>query len=239
MKTIQLKPTFVKTKNVRKTEVMMDALGLNQGEGCFGMIYGQAGRGKTRTAQWYTAHNDTGYLRILSIYRTSELAFLYDLCKALGIITPPKRKAQAFAAIVDKLTDYPKPVFLDEIEKMPNTFLEIVRDIADIAGVLFVFIGEDELVGYLERNRRVWSRTFKQLEFKPIEIADIIVYAVETTGLKLSIQVASILHKASGGDFRLIRRDLIGLVQAANANQTDTITEKMANIIIKSGFSGK
>jgi DNA transposition AAA+ family ATPase len=218
---------------------MMKALAMNQGEGCFGMIFGQAGRGKTRTAQWYSAHNDTAYLRVLSIYRTSEQAFLYDLCKALGIVTPPKRKALSFAAIVDKLIDNPRPVFLDEIEKISNTFLEIVRDISDLAGVPFVFVGEEELVGCLERNRRVWSRTFKQLEFEPIEVADVVIYAAETTGLNLSLPVASMLQRASGGDFRLVRRDLLGLVEAANANQTKTITEKMAKIVIKSAFSGK
>lgn len=239
MKKLQLNPVFVKTKNVRNFEVMMDALSLADGEGCFGMVYSRAGRGKTRTSQWYAAHNDCVYLRILSIWRTGELDFLKSFCMALNILSPSGRKGPAFADAVDNLMARPRPVFLDEIEKMPQTFLDLVRDIADSAGIPMVLIGEEELVSYMQRNRRVWSRTFQQLEFKPIEIADIIMYAGESAGLKLPIPVAQMIHKASGGDFRLVKRDIIGIAQAANANQTTTITEKMAGIVIKSGLSGR
>ncbi len=122
---------------------------------------------------------------------------------------------------------------------MPQVFLDVVRDIADSASIPVILIGEEDIVSFMKRNRRVWSRTFQQLEFKPIEIADIIMYAGESAGLKLSIPVAQMLHKASGGDFRLVRRDLLGLAQTANANQTTDVTEKMAKIVIKSGLSGR
>lgn len=239
MEKIKLNPVFVKTKNVRNFEVMMDGLALNEGEGCFGMVYSRAGRGKTRTSQWYAAHHGCLYLRILTIWRTGELDFLKSLCKALEILSIPGRKGPAFAAVVDKLMADRRPIFLDEIEKMPQVFLDLVRDIADSAGIPIVLIGEEELVSYMEQNRRVWSRTFQQLEFKPIEIADIIMYSSDSAGLKLSIPVASILNKASGGDFRLVKRALLGLAQTANANQTKNVTEKMANIVVKSGLIGR
>ncbi len=239
MKKVQLNPVFVKTKNVRNFEVMMDALSLAAGEGCFGMVYSRAGRGKTRTSQWYASHKDCVYLRILTIWRRGELDFLKTFCKSLGILSPAKRKGPAFADAVDNLIEKPRPVFLDEIEKMPQIFLDLIRDIADSATVPIILIGEEEIVSYMQRNRRVWSRTFQQLEFKPIEIADIIMYATESAGLKLPIPVAQMIHKASGGDFRLVKRDLLGLAQTANANQTKTITEKMAKIVIKSGLLGR
>ncbi len=239
MKKLQLNPVFVKTKNVRNFEVMMDGLALADGEGCFGMVYSQAGRGKTRTSQWYSAHQDCVYLRVLTIWRTSETEFLRSFCNALNILSPPKRKGPAFAQIVNNLIENPRPVFLDEIEKMSQTFLDLVRDIADSAQVPVILIGEEELVSFMKQNRRVWSRTFQQMEFAPIEVADIIMYASESADLKLSIPVAKMVHKASGGDFRLVKRDLLGLAQTANANQTKTITEKMAKIVIQSGLSGK
>lgn len=239
MESIKLKPAFVKTKNVRNFEVMMDALAMNEGEGCFGMVYSRAGRGKTRTSQKYSARHNCVYLRILAIWRTGVLDFLKEFCRALDIPTPPKRKGPAFNAIVDNLLKNQRPVFLDEAEKMPSTFLDVVRDIADLARVPVIMIGEEELVSYMERNRRVWSRTFRKLEFKPIEIADIIMYGADATGLKLSIPVASILHGASGGDFRIVKRDLLGIAQAAHASQTKDVTEKMAKIVVKAGLTGK
>ena len=239
MESIKLKPVFVKTKNVRNFEVMMDALAMNEGDGCFGMVYSRAGRGKTRTSQWYSAHHDCVYLRILSIWRTGELDFLKALCRALDILTPPKRKDPAFNAVVDNLKMNQRPVFLDEAEKMPSSFLDVVRDIADCAQVPVVLVGEEELVSYMERNRRVWSRTFRRMEFKPIELADIIMYGADAAGLKLEIPVANILHEASEGDFRLVKRDLLGIAQAAYANQTKTVTVEMAKIVIKAGLTGK
>ena len=239
MKRNQLTPVFVKTKNVRNFEVMMDGLSMADGEGCFGMVYGRAGRGKTRTSQWYCAHNDCVYMKVLTIWRDSELGFLKSFCKNLGILSPPGRKDPAFSAVAECLAENPKPVFLDEIEKMPKYFLNLIRDIAESAGISIVMIGEEELVTYMKENRRVWSRTFQQMEFKPIEIADIIMYGGESAGLKLPIPVAQMMHKASGGDFRLVKRDLLGMAQAAEANQTTNITEKMAEIVIKTGLSGR
>ncbi|SDU27266.1 AAA family ATPase [Desulfobacula phenolica] len=232
-------PVFVKTKNVRNFEVMMDALELNNDEGCFGMVYGQAGRGKSRTSQWYQAHNDCVYLRIMRVWRHSELEFLRELCSKAGVIEPPGRKAAAFASIIDALVKNPRPVFIDEVEKMKPGFIEIVRDLVDATGQIFVLLGEEELVPYMQRHRRVWSRTFQQQEFAPIEIADIIMYAKESTGLKLSIDVASMLHKASEGSWRPVKRALIGMVQYANSNETRTITVKTAQMIIKSALTGK
>lgn len=235
---LAVRVVFVKTKNVRNFEVMMDGLALGAGEGRLGLVYGRAGRGKTRTSQWYSAHNNCLYLRVATIWRTSELEFLKALCREVGIITPPKRKGPCFTEVVDRLVTEPRPVFIDEIEKLPKTFLDLVRDLSDMTTAPFILIGEEELVSYMQQNRRVWSRTYQQLEFESISISDVLMYASDASGLKLSMPVASILHKNSGGDFRLLRRDMLLLVQYANAKGTREITEEMAQIAVKAGLSG-
>lgn len=238
MEKITLTPVFVKTKNVRNFQVMMDALDLND-EGCFGMVFGQAGRGKSRTCQWYAAHNDCVYLEIMTVWKTSDLDFLKAFCRAAGIVSPPKRKGAAFSAIVDKLIKDPKPVFIDEVEKMKAGFIDILKDFVGVTGQKFILLGEEELVAYMQRDRRIWSRTFQQLEYQPIEIADILLYAKEATGLKLSIDVASLVHQACNGDWRLAKRALLGFVHYANTNETITITVKVAKMIIKESLIGK
>ncbi len=239
MAKMKLKPTFVKTKNVRNFESMMDGLALGEGEGRLAMVYGQAGRGKTRTTQWWAAHHGAVYLRITTIMRGSELEFLQALCRELGDLTPPKRKGACFTAIIDSLMDTPRPVFCDELEKLPAPFADLVRDISDLSMSPFVLIGEEELVAYMRRNRRVWSRTFQQMEFAPIGAADIIGYAGEAAGLKLSPEQASILHQASAGDFRIIKRDLLSLMQIASGKNTDQVTDDMARQAVKSGLQGR
>lgn len=237
---VQLTPVFVKTKNVRNFESMMDGLMLNEGEGCLGMVYGRAGRGKTRTTQWYAANRGCVYLRVAAIWKNSEKEFLRALCFELGVIDPPKHKVPAYNMVLERLLSEPKPaVFIDEFEKLPVSFLDVVRDLSDVSLVPFVLIGEEGLVNYMERDRRVWSRTFQNLEFKPIEIADIILFAREAAGLKVGIDVANLLLNSAGGDFRLVKRYLLALYHAASAEKRDEITAEMVNITIKSQLKGR
>ena len=238
-KMMKLKPTFVKTKNVRNFEAMMDGLSMSEGEGRLGMVFGQAGRGKTRTTQWWSANNAAVYMRITTIMRGSELEFLASLCRELGNLAPPRRKGTCFTEIIDNLLDTPRPVFLDELEKLPGFFLDLVRDISDLSMCPFILVGEEELTAYMRRNRRVWSRTFQQMEFAPIGVADIIGYAKEAAALSLSPDTAGVFHAASGGDFRLVKRDLLSLMQIAAGKGSDDITVDMAQMAVKSGVRGE
>lgn len=239
MKKIQFRPAFVKTKNVRGFEEMMDGLldGAD-GEGRLGLVWGRAGRGKTRTAQWWAAHHNAVYLRVATVWRTAEGDFLRALCRELGIIDPPHRKGALYAAAVERLFAEPRPVFLDELEKLPRYFLDLARDLSDMSTVPVILVGEEELVSYMKQNRRVWSRTFRQMAFEPIAASEIVLYAGETSGMKLSAPVAQILHGASGGDIRLVKRDLLRLIDLAAGKGTTEVDEELAKMAVKAGLSG-
>ncbi len=239
-KGIQVKPVFVKTRNVRNFEVLMQGLELGAGEGRLGLVHGRAGRGKTRTAQWYAAHNGCVYMRMMTVWRTSELEFLKNLCRELGLANPPHRKGPCFVEIVDRLLVNPRPIFLDEIEKLSAHFLDVIRDLSDLAKIPVILIGEAELPVAMRRNARVWSRTQQQLEFDPISAADIIYYCGESSGqqIRLTPGMVAIIERASGGDFRLVRRTLLNLVQIYNAEGSGKLTEQMVKIAVKTGLAG-
>jgi DNA transposition AAA+ family ATPase len=240
--TVTVQPVFVRTRNVRNFEVMMDALDLSRGEGRLGMIFGQAGRGKTRTAQWYAAHNRCVYMRMMSIWKHSETAFLQVLLRELGERIPPARKSACFAEAIDRIISDPRPIFIDEPEKMPRAYLELFRDLADAGACPIILIGEEELPGYMSRDRRIWTRTFYQLEFEAIQASDVIMYAKESAGLTLSGEVAAILcktadgHRVTDGNFRVIKRTVYILSQICNAKQTVEVTTEMAKIAVKTGL---
>ncbi|NCC91719.1 MAG: ATP-binding protein [Opitutae bacterium] len=235
---MKLNPSFVKTRNVRNFEVLMAGLDLAEGEGRFGLVWGQAGRGKTRTAQWYAAETRAVYLRVLAVWATSELDFLCTLARELGVLTPPRRKGPAFQAVLDKLVADPRPIILDEAEKMPSRFLELLRDLTDLSGAAIVFVGEENLVGYLDRERRVWSRVFQQLQFEPINAGDIVFYASDVAGLQLDKQAAEAIAQSSTGDFRLVRRDVIALAQICRAQKTVNVNAEMVSIAAKQTLRG-
>lgn len=245
MKPVKFTPAFVRTKNVRNFEVMMESLKMAQGDGRFGMVWSEAGRGKSRTTEWWYAHHESTYIKTKYIWRTSELEFLWDLANELRVTTPERRKGRVFTQIVEKLIAEPNPVFIDEIERLSRGFLEIIRDLTNLTGAPFILIGEDELVSFMQQNRRVWSRTYQHLHFEPVTASDIIYYVKETTGLAVSPEVAAVLEKGGvpvgikNGNFRIVKRSLLALVQIVNSNGSGSeVTVKMAKDALKFGLSG-
>jgi hypothetical protein len=208
MKKIRFTPAFVKTKNVRNFEVLMDGLELGAGEGRLGKVTGRAGLGKTRTCQWYAAHHGCVYMRVI----------------ISGI---PRRRGAMFYAIVDHLTMNPRPVFLDELERVRPRMVDLVRDLSDVSTAPFVLIGEEELDTVMRRNRRTWSRTFQAMEFEPVAPADIVFYLKESAELNLDAALASYMHQKSSGDWRLVKSAALSLVQQVNANGQPEITKQM------------
>ena len=239
MKPIEVRNPFIKTRNVDNFDVMMDGLALAEGEGRFGLVYGEAGRGKSRTAQrWYANNADSVYIHTRKIWESSYTGFLKQLCKELDIKPIPHFKDACFNLIVDALMQRPRVILIDEIERLPAGFLEVTRDLTNITGCPVVLIGEEELVSYMRRNRRVWSRTFQQVEFRPIGSGDTMIYVREACGLNLPPEAAAATHRLSEGNFRDIRRIVLNLVQICNAKKTVEVGVEMVEIAYKTGLNG-
>lgn len=240
---VKFSPAFVQTKNVRGFDAMMKGLeigkgGAGEGDERLGCVWGRAGRGKTRTVQTWAARNACVYLETVSVW--SELDFLQALCREMGVRQIAGRRGRCFDTIIDAMLTSPRPVFIDEIERFGQRYLEIIRDIAKITGGIIVLIGEEELPHLMKQNRRVWSRTYKEMEFEPVAASDIVTYVGQTTGLALSPQAAEVMHRASSGDLRIVRRDTINLTHAANSlKRTGEVDAELARIACKCGMGGK
>jgi len=214
----------------------MEGLGRNKGEGRLACVYGPAGRGKTRTCIWWHAQNPSLYLRVLRVWASSDGAFLKALAHELGNPKPPHRLADRFEYVAARLKDNPAPVILDEIEKLPSRFLEIVRDLTDETGAPFVLVGEDELYASMINHRRVWSRTAESYQFQPLSPADIITYARQAGGVGLPGEAAKVFHQASGGDLRIIKRDLGAALRMASSKAGGKVDEKIAKAAVRAGL---
>jgi len=208
---VAIKPVFVTTKNVRNFTVLMDGLALGAGEGRFGLVYGRAGRGKSRTAVWWAANHGCPYVLCATVWRTSLTEFLRQLAVELGVKEPPKTKGGCYREVLERLMTRPQPVILDEFEKLTQEHLNVVREISEMTTAPLVLIGEEELAAFMKRNRRVWSRVFQALEFEPISAVDVVLYAEEAAGLQVETEAAVLLQKEAGGDFRLVKREILKL----------------------------
>ena len=237
---VRFSPTFVQTKNVRDLNVMMDGLLLDRsdvGDERLGCVWGRAGRGKTRTVQTWAAANGAIYLATVSVW--SEVDFLAAICRELGVRQIPHRKGKSFGLLIETLMRNPRLIIIDEIERFGQKYLEIVRDIANVSGGVVVLVGEEELPHLMRQNRRVWSRTYRTLEFAPISASDIITYVHQCTGLGLTKEALEILHKSSRGDIRLVRRDTITLTHAYNhLRKTGEVDAETAKVAVKESLRG-
>lgn len=240
MATIQFRPAMIKTPFVRDLDSMMETLALLDGDGCMAGICGEPGRGKTFSVQAKASQINGVYMRAQYIWRGSEREFVQGLCRALDMPQVPGTKGACYLAAVDRLANSNRPVFIDEMQRLPKGFLNIALDLADSTGCHVILVGEPELKGMMQENKRVWSRTYQFLEPQPITIQEVLLYALETSGLKLPMPAATVLLQKSGGDFRLVKRAMVALVQHIRARGNgDTVTEEMARIAADAGLKGK
>ena len=237
------KSVFIQTANTRNLLLLMDDLHLDTSEGRFACVCGGAGLGKSEAVKWYHANNDeTIYLESCQSWKTSTLAFLYDLCRELGIERTRRNRDWCFRAIVDRLFDRPETIiFIDEADRLGNDGLEYARDITRISLCPIVMIGEPRLLPIMQANERVWTRTFAPVQFAPMKESDVIIYAQEAAGVELSVEVAGILHQTQTkridkGNFRLVKRALLYAIAYANANRAGEINATIAKAAIKSAI---
>jgi len=233
-----MKNVFVHTQNVKNFIAAMKETEKAAGEPVLLVFYGQAGRGKTSTAQYFAAQEGWTYCRYMKGWKRSELWMLQDLCFELAIDPIPGRRKSAFEAIQERLRQSPRPVLVDEADKMSEDLLEWIRDLADTTYVPFVLVGEKLIMHKMQRERRVWSRTIRAVEFGPITAKDILFFARQASDISLTANQAEMLRKASDGDFRLVKRDVRRLEEIVEINKLDKITDETVEMAIKQGFRG-
>jgi len=145
----------------------------------------------------------------------------------------PKRKKQAFEAIIDISQNDSRPIILDEADLVGPRLLESIRDLCKTMMVPWVLIGEESLPVLMSRDRRVWSRRCASLEFQPMHAPDIISFCKKATELDMPGDTADTIQKASGGDVRLIEMVLSTGETIANANNKKEVSLDIALTAIK------
>lgn len=230
-----MKNTFVETLNAKNFITAMREAERMPGEPIMLAFHGPAGRGKTSTARYFAAQEDWTYCRCRKGWQKSELWMLQDICFELRIDPVPKRKQAAFDAIVERLTGNPRAVVIDEADKMPDGHLEWVRDFVDLTAAPFALVGERLLKVKMDREKRIWSRTLRVVEFEPITAKDILFFAKAATddGLMLTGGQADMLSQSAQGDFRPVKRQVFFIEELCRVNNTKTVTDEMVKVAIK------
>ena len=232
-----MKNVFVHTTNAKNFIGAMKESERTAGEPALLTFYGEAGRGKTSCARYFAAQEGWTYIRALRGW--SALWMLQDLCFELRIDPIPKRAKPAFEAIRERLLIEPNPVLIDEADKLDEKLLEWIRDLADITLAPMALIGEKLVVRKMQREKRIWSRTLRAVEFEPIASKDILFFARQAADMALTADQADTIRKQTSGDFRLVSRVVGKLESLADVNKSERITDDMLTLSIKQGLWGR
>lgn len=211
-----MKSVFVENRNVRAfreaVRVLEDA---TTGAPGLGVVWGQAGRGKTVCAREYAVRTGAVYLRAMQDQTPTGLlsALAYELNGS-----EPRTTDRAKRIICQTLDRTPRAILVDEADRLRLPLIEHLRDIHDQTGAPLVLIGEERLFPMLNAQRRLWSRVTQTVEFRPIASEDVQIFLAKACGLGCDEPPASELVRRSGGDFRLVYRDAVELERMARAN---------------------
>jgi len=232
-----MKNVFVHTTNVKNFVDAMREGEKVSAEPVLLTFHGEAGRGKTSAARFFAAQEGWTYVRALRGW--SELWMLQDLCFELRVDPIPRRKKPCFEAIKTALYQAPKAVLIDEADKLNDNLIEWVRDLADLTFVPFALIGEKLVLRKMQKEKRVWSRTLRAIEFGAITTKDILFFARQAAEMTLSADQAEQVRAGTEGDFRLVSRVIRKLEDLSEVNQPGKITDEMVKVSIKQGLWGR
>jgi len=231
-----MKKVFVETHNVTRFHSIVKASQQVKTEPLFLLFYGPPGRGKTTAARKYAADEGWIYARVLKSWQ-SQLKMLQDLAFEAGIVEPPRRMAASFDALLAELRARPRPVLIDEADKLSENALEWVRDLADLSLCPVVLLGETRTLTTFKKPamRRFWSRTLKAVEFEPITTKDVLFFAKQAFDLSITAAQAEMLRTQPDGvgDFRPVLTALISLEEDMRVNNVAAVTDDLVRRAIQ------
>jgi len=218
----------VPTRSVNAFVSLADDLADPEGSQCssLGMVIGTAARGKTHTAQWYAKnHADACY--VLFVECSTRVQLLRDVCEALANARPI-----TFGGCLDLIHNVcakrHRLIIVDEADKLPIAFLELLRGINERCKVPIILSGEEDLKAKVDRVPRLRSRIRNPVVlYEPIGSVDVAAFYALACGIEIELETAEALAKRSRGAWRVLVNDALALARMGRASGIATVTPEM------------
>lgn len=225
-----MKPIFVKTKNVKGFINLIHNL-KNKPDNIskIGLVYGNAGLGKTKTAIYLSIQFDAIYIRATNKMTTKWL--LEEIAKEFDEI-PRFYTADIFRQCVNALKSTPKMIIVDEIDYLLTDFrtIETLRDLHDETGVPIIFVGMQLAKHKLKKHTHLFDRISEIYNFTEFEYSDIKQIAEEISEIDITKEVVRIVHNKAKS-FRKIVEMIDCFEKVGQANGLIQIDKKIAQEI--------
>src|SRR5574344_2957072 len=226
-----LKKIFCKTKNVKGFMNLIYCL-KNKPDNIskFGLIYGKAGLGKTKTALYLSSQFDAIYVSAKNSMTPKWL--LEEIAKELDEI-PRFYTADIFRQCVNALKSKPQMIFVDEIDYLLADFrtIETLRDLHDETGVPVVLVGMKLAKHKLKRHTHLFDRISEIYRFDEFDFHDVKQIVTELSEVEIQDYAIRVIHQKATR-FRQIVQIIDKLEKAASANALTSIDKTTAEEIL-------
>lgn len=222
-----MKPVFVKTKNVKGFINLIHNL-KNKLENIskIGLVYGNAGLGKTKTAIYLSIQYDAIYVRATNKMTTKWL--LEEIAKELDEI-PRFYTADIFRQCVNTLKTNLKMIIVDEIDYLLADFrtVETLRDLHDETGIPIILVGMQLAKHKLKKHNHLFDRISEVYNFTEFEYSDIKQITEEISEIDIAKEAVHIIHNKVKSFRKIV--ELIDLFEkVGQANGLTQIDENIA-----------
>ena len=226
-----MKPVFVKTKNVKGFINLIHNL-KNKPDNItkIGLIYGNAGLGKTKTALYLSIQYDAIYIR--STNSMSPKWMLEEITKELDEI-PRFYTADIFRQCVNALKANPQIIIVDEIDYLLTDLrtIETLRDLHDETGAPIILVGMQLAKHKLKKYTHLFDRISEIYKFIEFEYVDIRQITEEISDIKITKEAVHLIHNKAKS-FRQIVNTIDAFEKVAQANGLAQIDENIAQEIL-------
>lgn len=226
-----MKPIFVKTKNVKGfINLIYNLKNKPDNISKIGLVYGNAGLGKTKTAIYLSIQFDTIYVRATNKMTTKWL--LEEIAKELDEI-PRFYTADIFRQCVNALKTNTKMIIVDEIDYLLADFrtIETLRDLHDETGVSIILVGMGLARHKLKKHTHLFDRISEIYNFIEFEYSDIKQITEEISEIEITKEAVHIIHNKAKS-FRKIVEMIDMFEKVGQANGLTQIDEKVATEVL-------
>lgn len=218
-----MRSKIVPVSNVARLSEAGAAL-LNRAPGMpgMGLCHGPSGYGKSTAIAWLATQQHGVYVRARATSTPSS--FLELICKELHIGSR-NRLAHTVDAIVDRLTETGRPLFVDEADYViaQNRLADTLRDVHDLSSVPVILVGMAGIDRKISLSPQLSGRMAQWVEFQPATIADAKLLAAQLCDITVADDLVAELHARASGSVRLFVVGLGKIEQFARARGSNKV----------------
>lgn len=218
-----MRTKIVPVTNVTKLAEAGDAL-LCRAPGMpgMGLCFGPSGFGKTTAIAWLATRQHGVFVRARATSTPTSL--LATICKELNIATR-FRLSETVDALVDKLAETGRPLFVDEADYVikQERLVDTLRDLHDLSSVPVVLIGMAGIDRKISLSPQLSGRMAQWVQFQPASVEDAKLLTKELCEVAVADDLVTELHTRANGTMRNIVVGLGQIEQFARSRGAATV----------------